>query len=134
MRDLDSVTKFPEGYCLDTGSDHFVLFVDNVADMDVFHEGCKWRHDSRFPAGTNVTFVQDLACGTGVTASSISAYLAGSKSYTREMVNGKEHIKFNIKALGDNLSVDFVHIGKESFRDVYLTGPATLVFEADIEI
>ena len=152
MRDLDSVTKFPEGYCLDTGSDHFVLFVDNVADMDVFHEGCKWRHDSLFPAGTNVNFVQDLgnelfvrtfergvedetlACGTGVTASSISAYLAGSKSYTREMVNGKEHIKFNIKALGDNLSVDFVHIGKESFRDVYLTGPATLVFEADIEI
>lgn len=155
MRDLPllpdgtkPVDRQPEGYFLDTGSDHFVVFVDDVMSYDVDGEGKKWRWAKRFPKGTNVNFVQAVpeglkvrtyergveaetwACGTGVTASSIASYIHGVKSYTRD----GERIRFAIQALGDKLAVDFLPSGEGTFSDIYLTGPATFVFETDIEM
>ncbi|MCK9626400.1 MAG: diaminopimelate epimerase [Bacteroidales bacterium] len=152
MRDIDIIEKHSEGYFLDTGSDHFVVFVDDVTNYDVDTEGKKWRWAERFPKGTNVNFVQiepkrlsvrtyergveaeTYACGTGVTASSIASYVNGCKNYTKFADAIGEHIKFDIKALGDKLAVDFIPIGGTSFREVYLTGPATFVFDTQIDI
>ena len=106
MRDLlpdmegnSPITIYPEGYFLDTGSDHFVIFVDDVMNYDVDGEGKKWRWAERFPKGTNVNFVEMLrirsksghmkgveaetfACGTGVTASSIASFVHGDEGFT----------------------------------------------------
>jgi len=43
-------------------------------------------------------------------------------------------VNFDIQTLGDKLSVDFIPLDGNSFRDIYLTGPATFVFETDIEL
>ena len=74
------------------------------------------------------------ACGTGVTASSIVSYLSGAKSYDKFEADGVEHVKFAIRARGDKLSVDFVANPDGSFEEIYLTGPATKVFETDMDI
>ena len=156
MRDLlpdeegnSPIKLYPEGYFLDTGSDHFVIFVDDVANYDVDGEGKKWRWAERFPKGTNVNFVEiapnkikvrtyergveaeTLACGTGVTASSIASFIHGAKSFTTD----GERVKFDIEALGDSLAVDFIPSddGKR-FEEIWLTGPATFVFETEVEL
>lgn len=138
----------PEGYFLDTGSDHFVIFVDDVMNYDVDGEGKKWRWAERFPKGANINFVEATpegikvrtyergveaetwACGTGVTASSIASYIHGIKSFTQE----GERIRFAIQALGDRLAVDFLPAADGTFSDIHLTGPATFVFETEIEL
>lgn len=156
MRDLlpdeegnSPIKLYPEGYFLDTGSDHFVIFVDDVANYDVDGEGKKWRWAERFPKGTNVNFVEiapnkikvrtyergveaeTLACGTGVTASSIASFIHGAKSF----ITDGERVKFDIEALGDSLAVDFIPSddGKR-FEEIWLTGPATFVFETEVEL
>lgn len=153
------VTRLEDGYFLDTGSDHFVGFVGNVDEYDVDTNGKRLRWDKRFPKGTNVNFVEIVdqdrpdaarglkvrtyergveaetwACGTGVTASSIVSYLSGAKSYDKFEADGVEHVKFAIRARGDKLSVDFVANPDGSFEEIYLTGPATKVFETDMDI
>ena len=156
MRDLlpdkegnTPITFYPEGYFLDTGSDHFVIFVNDVANYDVDGEGKKWRWAERFPKGTNVNFVeiaQDMikvrtyergveaetfACGTGVTASSIASFVHGAKVFT---TSGRR-VKFEIQALGDYLAVDFLPCKEGmAFEDIWLTGPATFVFETEVEL
>lgn len=154
MRDLpledgkNPVEKLSDGYFLNTGSPHFVGFVDDVMAFDVDTEGKRLRWDERFPGGTNVNFVQiaddrilvrtyergveaeTWACGTGVTASSICSWIEGAKCCQRD--GGRA--KFAIKALGDSLAVDFLPAADGSFSDIWLTGPATFVFETDIEI
>lgn len=156
MRDLlpdmegnSPITIYPEGYFLDTGSDHFVIFVDDVMNYDVDGEGKKWRWAERFPKGTNVNFVEiaqdkikvrtyergveaeTFACGTGVTASSIASFVHGAKGYT---TSGRR-VRFEIQALGDYMAVDFLPIeGGIAFEDIWLTGPATFVFETEVEL
>jgi diaminopimelate epimerase len=104
-------------------------------------EGRQLRYDARFqPAGTNVDFVKDegdkltvytyergvecetLACGTGITASALSA------AYK----NGVDEGKYDITAKGGQLEVCFKRDG-ETFTDVWLKGPAKMVFEGFID-
>ncbi len=86
-----------EGYnILNTGSPHYVAWVDDVRQVPVYTEGRRIRNLPQFgPGGTNVNFahtqdgdlwvrtyergVEDetLSCGTGVTAAAIAA-TAGS--------------------------------------------------------
>ena len=84
------------GWFLDTGTRHFVTFVDSVDPVDVEGLGRAIRHLPEFgPVGVNVNFVEiiapgeiavrtfekgveaeTLACGTGITASAIATWLA----------------------------------------------------------
>ena len=153
------VNRLEDGYFLDTGSDHFVVFVDDVDSYDVDTEGKRLRWDKRFPKGANVNFVEVVgsdrpdaarglkvrtyergveaetwACGTGVTASSIASYVNGVRTCDVIPEDGKERVRFAIQARGDKLAVDFVANPDGSFGSIYLTGPATRVFETDIEI
>lgn len=152
MRDIDEITRYEDGYFIDTGSDHFVKFVKDVDNYPVFDEGKKIRWESRFPKGCNVNFIEEeadgmairtfergvedetYACGTGCTASAIISYVDGRKCFTKFTDEKGEHTRFALRARGDNLAVDFIPMGNDSFREVYLTGPATKVFETDIEI
>lgn len=142
MGDVTSVHPVLNGFFLDTGTRHLVIFVDDVDAVDILTDGPRLRHDSIFaPQGTNVNFVQNcgngllkvrtfekgvegetLACGTGITASAIAANYMGIASYIPK-TNASERIIYNIIARrGDSLQVSFVR--KEySYVDVILTGP-----------
>lgn len=136
-------------YFLFTGSDHFVMFVDGLDKYDVDTEGKYWRHHPQFPKGTNVNFVEigdgeiavrtyergveaeTYACGTGVTASSIATWIYQRENNMKTVASAKDDsISFDIQALGDSLAVDFKE-NDHKFEDVYLTGPATFVFETE---
>ncbi len=93
MIDVHGITPMLGGLFLNTGTWHFVKFVDDVEMVDIDKEGKALRWDPAFaPVGTNVNFVhvapdglhvrtfekgvegETLACGTGLTASAIAAY------------------------------------------------------------
>ena len=143
MSSVDNIDKLSSDYFLDTGSPHFVRFIDDVDEFDVYKEGRNIRYSEKFKKnGTNVNFVQiiddntikvatyergvedeTLSCGTGVTASAISAYVK----------NGGRAAKFNIQTKGGDLQVEFVEKNGK-FDNIILSGPASFVFEGNIEI
>ena len=97
MIDVDGIREVLGGYFLNTGTRHFVKFVEDVDAIDVATEGKALRWNEAFaPEGTNVNFVQrmpdgtlkirtfekgvegeTLACGTGITAAALAAWFAG---------------------------------------------------------
>lgn len=140
MNDVGEVKTVYDGYYLDTGSPHFVRFVKSVEDYPVVEEGRKLRYDTIFPHGANANFVEvvddhtltirtyergveqeTLACGTGATATAIAATFLGMKS------------PITLKARGGILNVAFDH-RPNGFTNIYLSGPAKLVFEGQIEL
>lgn len=142
MSDVENIIDYKDGYFLNTGSPHFVKFVNDIENVDVYREGKFLRWDQRFqPNGTNVNFVMlkdnqlivrsfergveniTLSCGTGVTASALVA----------SIISGTNRSSFDIETYGGNLKVRFERIGK-SFRNIWLEGPAIKVFEGKIEI
>ena len=142
MQDVDSVEHGPLYFYLNTGSPHFVKFVNDVQSLDVFTEGRQIRYNDRFAAeGTNVNFVQEqdkgifvrtyergvedetYSCGTGVTAAALTAAGPETKEY-----------RIPVQTLGGNLEVWFTKTGERTFKDIWLCGPATLVFEGDVTI
>ena len=142
MIDVLGVTPMLGGYFLNTGTRHFVKFVDDVEQVDVEAEGKALRWDPAFaPVGTNVNFVhvapdglhvrtfekgvegETLACGTGLTASAIAAAFAGALTPN----DPRSARTVAVRARQDWLSVDFTPEADAKFTDVYLTGPALLV-------
>ncbi len=140
MKDVSDSRDVLGGTFLDTGTRHFVKFVQDVEDVDVAAEGkeLRWREEFA-PQGTNVNFVspdgpvlnvrtfekgvegETLACGTGITASAIAAHMKGIAP-TSAGTDGR--LTYRIRARIDNLSVDFM----PDHSSVFLTGPATLLF------
>ena len=139
MIDVHGVTPMLGGLFLNTGTRHFVKFVDDVEQVDIDKEGKALRWDPAFaPIGTNVNFVhvapdglhvrtfekgvegETLACGTGLTASAIAAYAAA-------VIPNEAKESVRLRARQDWLSVDFTAGPDQTFTDVYLTGPARLV-------
>ena len=157
MIDVQGITPMLGGFFLNTGTRHFVKFVDDVEQVDVDAEGKRLRSDPAFaPIGTNVNFVhvapdglhvrtfekgvegETLACGTGLTASAIAAYeisrLRPADSARNDnnpvistKAEGRVEKSYRLRARQDWLSVDFTPGADEKFTDVYLTGPARLV-------
>ena len=147
MIDVYGVTPMLGGYFLNTGTRHFVKFVDDVEQVDVDAEGKALRWDPAFaPVGTNVNFVhvapdglhvrtfekgvegETLACGTGLTASAIAAYVkdsfVGPCPPRNDKAPGEVKASYRLRARQDWLSVDFMPEAGDTFTDVYLTGPA----------
>ncbi|MCR5708902.1 MAG: diaminopimelate epimerase [Bacteroidales bacterium] len=148
MRDVEGVTPLPDGCFLDTGSAHFVGWVTGLGSYPVETEGPRLRYDARFPSGANVNFVEPgpdglairtwergveaetWACGTGATAAAIASYSKGIKP---QEVAADGRVRYSVLARGGRLAVDFIPSADGTFRDVWLTGPATRVFETDID-
>ncbi len=137
MQDVDSLVEKEGGFFLDTGSPHYVEFVQDLANMDVVTTGRDIRHSAAFaPDGANVNFVENQdeglfvrtfergvedetwACGTGVTASALA--FAHQQKLDRGVLA--------IRVLGGQLKV-FFKKEKLSFEDIWLEGPAQFVFE-----
>ncbi|HIZ85982.1 MAG TPA: diaminopimelate epimerase [Candidatus Coprenecus stercoravium] len=126
-------------YRMNTGTDHLVIFRDDLDSLDIMTEGRRWRYDSRFaPKGVNVNFVQisapgeplrvrtyekgveyeTLSCGTGIIASAAAAWLRGDHSG-----------KYTLRSTSDTFTVS-LSCRSGIFSDVELTGPVELVFQA----
>lgn len=144
MNNVGRIKKFNDCIFIDTGSPHCVYFVNDVDKTDVISKGRKLRYDKRFsPGGANVNFVvkgkdklkvrtyergvedETLSCGTGVVASALTTALNGGST------GGKKTV--SVKTPGGNLKVHFDYDGKR-FTDIYLEGPAAIVFSGEIDI
>lgn len=142
MNDVGRIQEIENDFFVNTGSPHYVKVVDDLPTYPVFDEGTKIRHLDQFsPAGTNVNFIQlqndntlfvrtfergvedeTLSCGTGVTAAALVASLKGYKS------------PVNIQTTGGDLSVEFKSGQSGTFTDIFLVGPAKMVFKGELEL
>lgn len=144
MQDVKNVEIGEDHFYLNTGSPHFVKFINNVETFDVKNMGALIRYNDRFKEeGTNVNFIERLednlfvrtyergvedetySCGTGVTAAALVAAIKG-------VSNGKNNCF--IKTLGGNLEVKFERVLEQNFYNIWLIGPAVKVFNGTIEI
>lgn len=142
MHDVKDIQEFENYSILNTGSPHYVLWVSDVQQTDVFYKGREIRNYPEFqPKGINVNFVQKLdkgiwvrtyergvedetlSCGTGVTAAAIAATHKATGSFNTD-----------IQTPGGLLKVSFIKDSDSTAVDVILTGPATFVFEGDVII
>lgn len=143
MQNVDKINKDGKAYILDTGSPHYILFSENISGLDVLKKGRAIRNSKLYKKeGINVNFVEPagnffrirtyergvedetLACGTGSVAAALC--IAVEKGISSTPVN--------IETKGGMLEVDFRQTGKTSFRNIWLTGPAKLVFTGNIEL
>ncbi len=143
MQDVSKIEKDGQAYILNTGSPHYILFIDNIDQIDAVKAGRQIRYSEQFRnEGINVNFVEPadnkirirtyergvenetLACGTGSVAAALCAVIE------------KELYSNNIKidTRGGLLEINFRRTGKTAFTDIWLTGPAKLVFEGKIDI
>lgn len=143
MNNVSKIELGPAYSFLNTGSPHYVAFVNDVENYNVFEKGREIRYNDRFKdEGTNVNFVEKkynelfvrtyergvegetYSCGTGVTAAALVASLksvATADSYC------------DIVTLGGRLKVNFKKHPDNSFTDIWLEGPATYVFKGEIK-
>lgn len=143
MNDVNEVEIHKNYSVLNTGSPHYVKFMNDVARLNVVENGKEIRNNSRFSEeGINVNFVENtsedsifvrtyergvenetLSCGTGVTAASLmSAH------------NDRGFNQVAVSTPGGHLSVEFNKINDQHYTDIWLCGPATFVYQGEIEI
>lgn len=155
MKDVDEYQKYEimenvnvpsDGYFLDTGTRHYVRFVEDIDKYDIVSEGRDIRYNAQElqPVGANVNFVEPcegylkvrtyekgvedetFACGTGIVASALAAYTRGVLPKSTS-ANGR--IFYGIRAKRDHLMVDFLPSEQGVAQQIYLTGPAAKVCE-----
>lgn len=123
--------------CVSMGNPHAVVFIDNTKELEIEKIGPHFEHHKLFPNRINTEFVQiisrtemnmrvwergsgeTLACGTGTCASVMAAIL-----------NGLTEHKVLVHLLGGDLMIEY----DEKSNHIFMTGPATTVFEGEIEI
>lgn len=121
--------------CVSMGNPHAVVFMENVKDLQIEQIGPYFENHERFPRRTNTEFVEildrqnvfmrvwergtgeTLACGTGCCATAVACVLGGLTDD-----------KITVKVLGGEIIVEW---DREN-NLVYMTGPATTVFEGEV--
>lgn len=124
--------------CVSMGNPHCVIFIQEpVKDFPLHEIGPKFEVHERFPKRINTEFIEVLdrktvnmrvwergsgetmACGTGACASTVAAILCGhtDDEITLHLPGGDLLVRWN----------------RENNR-VYMTGPATIVFDGEIEV
>ncbi len=122
---------------VNVGNPHCVIFVDDVAGVDVATEGRMIENDSQFPDRTNVEFAElrddgsirmrvwergsgiTQACGTGACATAVAAYVRG-------LISSRTCIVMD----GGTLDI----LINEDDGCIYMTGSAEFVFDGEITV
>lgn len=144
MSNVNGVEQYEEYDFMNTGSPHYVTYVDDIHEADVVNIGSEIRYGSVYgpKGGTNVNFVEVIednhlsvrtyergvedetfSCGTGVTACALSAHI-------REGWQGP----VQVETIGGTLAVEYQDAGEGQFKDIYLIGPAVRVFEGTLKV
>lgn len=123
--------------CVSMGNPHAVVFMDGVKEMNLEKIGPSFENHKRFPKRTNTEFVEildrknvfmrvwergtgeTLACGTGCCATAVACVL-----------NGLTDNEITVKLLGGEISIEW----DREANLIYMTGPATIVFDGEVEI
>ena len=123
--------------CVSMGNPHAVVYIDSTDDLNIEEIGPLFENHSRFPNRTNTEFVQivdrdhvkmrvwergsgeTLACGTGCCAVCVAGVL-----------NGVTSPRLQVEVLGGTLQIEW----DPEENLVWMTGPATTVFEGTISI
>jgi diaminopimelate epimerase len=124
-----------QGTFVSMGNPHFVIFTDDVDQVD--KNGRALEYHPAFPQRCNIEFARveadgtirtrvwergsgiTMACGTGACATAVAAALTGKAGRKSQIVMD-----------GGTLSIEW----RESDNHVYMTGPATFVFDGEIEL
>jgi diaminopimelate epimerase len=141
MSDVFHIDHDEEALVLNTGSPHYVAFVETYKGIDVYQEGRAIRNSTEYRSeGINVNFVkvdddvihvrtyergvedETLSCGTGLTASVLAASYAGKISNAHEC---------KVITPGGKLKVHF-NKADTGFDQIWLEGPAEAVFSGTI--
>lgn len=125
------------GTFVSMGNPHFVIFVDDISEIDVARYGKILEYDPLFPERCNIEFAEVLpsgairtrvwergsgitmACGTGACATAVAAAITGRASRESDIVmdGGTLHIEWS-----------------EQDGHVYMTGPAAFTFEGEVAL
>lgn len=126
-----------KGTFVSMGNPHFVIFTDNIQEIDVEKLGRKMEFDTAFPQRCNIEFAQvtgenqvrmrvwergsgiTMACGTGACATAVAAAKTGRCGN-----------QSNIVMDGGTLTIEW----RPADNHVYMTGPATFAFEGEIDL
>jgi diaminopimelate epimerase len=142
MKDVQEVKIESDYIFLNTGSPHHVMLVKDLDNYDVKGIGAAIRYSDLYgKAGSNVNFVnqlsdnhfrlrtyergvedETLSCGTGATAAAIAMNAVGKTN--------SHSIQLDVE--GGKLEVSFDKVN-DGYINVFLKGPATFVFEGEIE-
>ncbi len=141
MSDVEKVQMHGSDYILNTGSPHYVRYVNFIHEYKVADEGRLIRNNPTYVQdGINVNFVEILnehtiyvrtfergvedetwSCGTGVTASAlVSAH------------NDTGFNQVDVQTMGGKLSVEFDRVSDTEYRNIWLCGPAEFVFKGEL--
>ena len=119
------------------GNPHLVTFVENVEELPLTEIGPKLENHHLFPNRINVEFAQVIsenvirmrvwergsgitqACGTGACATAVAAVITGKAGRKSEIIMD-----------GGSLFIEWDELSNR----VYMTGPATKVFDGTIDI
>jgi diaminopimelate epimerase len=151
MSDVHAITfdtDDKEALVLNTGSPHFVKFAPELLNNSSINEPAQAvRYNETYKhQGINVNFVahksknhihirtyergvedETLSCGTGATAAALAT------AYKSKFIKGKHQIQVDVQ--GGTLRIDFQYHPETSlFTDIWLCGPATLVYTGVIEL
>ncbi len=135
---IEALGKEYKVTCVSMGNPHAIIYVDDVAGVDIEKIGPVLESHPIFPKKANIEFVQNIdrshvkmrvwergtgetqACGTGCSALTVAGVLNGY--YDRD-------VRVEIQVLGGIINVNYASDGH-----VYMTGPATTVYEGVIEV
>lgn len=116
------------------GNPHAVIYMDDMAQLDIERIGPEFEHHERFPSRINTEFVkvidqntvqmrvwergsgETLACGTGACAVAVACVL-----------NGLTEDEVTVRLLGGDLFIKW----DRDRNTVYMTGPAEVVFDGE---
>lgn len=123
--------------CVSMGNPHAVVPVEDPAALEIEKIGPKFENHPMFPDRINTEFIrvldrdniqmrvwergsgETLACGTGACATTVACIL-----------NGWVNRKVTVHLRGGDLQIEW----NETDNKVYMTGPATIVFDGEIDL
>ena len=133
---LDALREYGHPLFVSMGNPHCVVFVDDIAAIDVARVGAMGEHLPAFPERCNIEFAQltgtdelrtrvwergsgiTMACGTGACATAVAAAHVGLTSRESDVVmdGGRLHVRW------------------AEHDHVMLSGPAEFVFDGEITL